>query len=288
MYFRKNLSNQPSYSLFLLLFLVASSFLVIYAAVRIRDFRKFASNSTVKLNFSKDKITVDPGNPFTVGIFLDTVDRSVSAAELHLNYDPSRISFQAVTPGNFLPVKLKESELVNNDGKKTKILIVGAQPGYPAKGVGLLASFTFLSTSSDPSEINTFGSQVAAIGSATNVLEGIIAASINVKISPAITNTPTSRFIPTNSPPYIPQKTLMPINQQNCQIPPPCLFAPSPCKLPTPIQGWCSYPPDLLNYPPPNVLPSVSQATPMKNPLIDNCPCWDGIHNVCLPITDCQ
>ncbi|MBI5452011.1 hypothetical protein HY945_00965, partial [Candidatus Gottesmanbacteria bacterium] len=249
-----------------------------------QEIRKKAAGGGVTLSISPGDISAAINETFTVGVTVDTGDETVSAAELHLNYDQAKLEAQSITPGNFLPTEIVKGRV--GDGSASIILgseMVEVSPGQfearPKKGSGILATIAFRTLTPSSSQINFASStQIAAIGKSENVLQSTNPAQVTV--NPPSTDTPiptptsippTETPVPTNTP--IPTITPVPTDIQTatppptsptCAEPPPCVNATPPCPLNTPPSGWCPV------TPMPTIIPT---ATPVVEPTLTTSSC---------------
>jgi hypothetical protein len=135
---------------------------------------------------------------------LDTGDNTVSATELHLTYDASKLEAQNIIAGSFLPVVLTAGTV----GNGTASIILGSQPDAPKKGTGILASISFKALTSSSSRVDFASTtQAAAIGKSGNVVENMGGSQITVT---AITSTPSPSVVLTPTPSDLPTPTLNP------------------------------------------------------------------------------
>ncbi len=126
-----------------------------------------ASNNGTILALSPAAKTVRAGETFSLGITMNTNDDTVSAAELHLSYDPNAIQILSFIPGTPLPVVLVPETHLNGSVS----VILGAQPTAPYKGAGLIGTLNLKILTSKQSSINfTSKTAVAALGKTTNAL----------------------------------------------------------------------------------------------------------------------
>ncbi len=205
----------------LLLGLFAITFL---AARERQEIRKKASGTGVSLMLIPANITASAGQEFTVAISINTKDLTVSAAELHLTYDPAKLQAEQIQIGSFLPVELVPGAVGGGNASIT----VGAIPTAPKKGTDVLASLKLKALTDGASDINFASTtQVAAIGQTSNVVDTTTGAHIVVG---NITSTPTNTPTPTTTQSDEPTATPTPTPQQGA-TPTPTL---TPTSTPTP------------------------------------------------------
>lgn len=102
-----------------------------------------ASQAHSVLNLSPNPVTVQPGQPGSVEVNIDTSDNDVTAVQLELAYDPTVITNVKVTPG---PLFSNPVVLINkNDTQAGRFTYAyGISPNSsPIKGTGSVATITF-------------------------------------------------------------------------------------------------------------------------------------------------
>lgn len=271
--------------------LLAGLFAGLSATQKSQELRKKASvtGSTLSIQPAQNNVTV--GDTLTISVSIDTGDDTVSAAELHINYDASKMEGQSITAGSYLPVILTSGQV----GGGTASITLGSQPTDPKKGNGILATVKFKALNASSSQLTlTADTQVAAIGKAGNTMAALNPGQVTVNnvVGPTLTPGPTD--IPSATPMHTltPTVTSIPTISALCVVPRPCLFYSIPCTEPTPPQGYCpTPPPPNLTLSPLPSLPITPIASCLKKNLGDaNCDGnIDGIdyslwlHNQCHP-----
>ena len=161
--------------------------------------RVTVTGTTLALNPSAKTATI--GTTFTVGITTNTDTDTISAAELHLTYDPTAIQIVSFAPGTILPVVLVTETHTNG----VITVVLGAQPASPFKGAGIMGTWTVKILAAKQSSISfATTTRVAAIGKNTNAL----VSSAGIDITGMSINTPTTTPILTHTP--IPTATPIP------------------------------------------------------------------------------
>ncbi len=174
----------------LLLFLLLSVSLPFRNALFKTLFPKPVSKAAgVDFTINPQQVTVAPGGTFTVNVDMNTNNFLVSAAEVHLTFDPTKISVQSLQLGTMLPVALVPATIANGEVSFT----VGAQPTTPATGSGTLATITFQAVSASTSTVSFANTtQVAAIGQTGNMVgvltpsQVTVAATVNPTPAPVV------------------------------------------------------------------------------------------------------
>lgn len=231
---RKTHKNKllPLFILFMLAAGIAISMLSMNAS---QDTRSRATVTGTKLSISPATKTAIIGETVTLGITINTDTDTVSAAELHLSYDPTAIQILSFAPGTILPVILTPETHVNGAISVT----IGAQPSSPFKGAGIVGTWTIKILAAKQSSLNFASStQVAALGKNTNALVSSIGSSITGTAGTGSTPTPTVPHANTPTPTNPPQHTPTPTPTR------------APSSTPTPT-----------NTPAPTPIPEVPTAT---------------------------
>ena len=126
------------------------------------DIRNRAANNPVSISFVPGTLgNYNVGDTVSLGIELNTGDQTVSAAELHLTYDQTKLQAQNIIAGSYLPVVLQAGSV----GAGNASIILGSQPSGPQKGTGIIATLTFKTLAAGASQVSfSPQTQVAAIG----------------------------------------------------------------------------------------------------------------------------
>lgn len=162
-------------------------FLTISQIGQRQDIRKKASTAGVRLALIPAQITASANMEYTVVITINTGEEMVSAADLQLFFDPTKLEVQSISQGDFLPVVLVQGKVVNDTASMT----LGSQPGEPKKGSGVLASLKIKSLGQTTGITFSNATQVAAIGKTGNVVEQMESTTITVNSEIVATPTPT-------------------------------------------------------------------------------------------------
>lgn len=173
--------------IFVLLILAAIPVTVLVVRQR-QEIRKRAAPATT-LSFSPASVTKRPGETFTLDVRIDTGENTVSAAELVILVDPTKLKPKAITAGSFLPVVLVAAAVT--DSRAT--ITLGSPPTAPKEGTGTLATVTFEVVGESGTAAIRFAqeTQVAGIGEQGNVLVGATPATVTISASlPSPTPTP--------------------------------------------------------------------------------------------------
>lgn len=151
----------------------------------------------VELSINPSIVSSSPNSTFTINLDIDSKGASISAAQLEINFDATKLQAQSIQAGTFLPVIFKAGAVATNSASIT----LGSNPDQPKIGVGTLATVSFkaLANTTTPIQIsyNTSKTQIAAVGQTGNVV-GLLNTS-SVTIAPLATTTPQPT--PTPNPP---------------------------------------------------------------------------------------
>lgn len=132
----------------------------VFLVQRQQELREQAAPSTT-ISLLPASVNADIGQTFNLSVAIDTGVNTVTAAEVHVTYDPQIVQAQSVSPGGFLPVVLLPASTDNTTGKVS--ITVGSQPTDPKQGTGTLATITFKALSAGNANI-TFSAQTKAAG----------------------------------------------------------------------------------------------------------------------------
>lgn len=209
-----------------LVLLLVSVPLGVYLVSQRQELRKKAVPATT-LSLFPSTLSKDPNETFILEVKIDTGENQVTAAELHLNFDPNKLEGQSISEGTFLPVRLVPGNINQTAGKAS--ITLGSQPAEPKRGQGTLAFITFKTKAVPGTTQVSFDSttQVAGIEEAGNVLTGTSPASITIAggTTPTPTQTPTATPTPTIGPTATPTPKTTPT---------PGVGGPQPTATPTP------------------------------------------------------
>lgn len=160
-------SNKKMLSFSIIIFASISIPLIIWGVNKREnmDLRKKAADNKISLSFDTDRIEIDSGYKTITHITIDTKENKVSGVELHLTYDADKVEIVNITPGNFLPIVLKNASFGNNKA----IVTLGSKPNNPPKGTAVLATITLKGKSVSDSIVTIDNdTKVAMIGSNEN------------------------------------------------------------------------------------------------------------------------
>jgi hypothetical protein len=188
------LSSGKKALLFLFLFLTVAGIAgTVYVALQQQEIRGRAAPATT-LSFDPAELTKGVNDTFTLNINIDTGSNSVTGAELHIQYDNTKLNATSIdVPQNgFLPIVLVDGTAQGGFA----FITVGSSPSDPKKGAGTVATITFKAlqvTGAAPTQVRfTTDTRVAGIGEGSiNVLAGQPAPAAVIISATALTSTPT-------------------------------------------------------------------------------------------------
>lgn len=129
-------------------------------------------------------ISANSGTDSTVDIMIDTGGAKVTAVQVELTYDQSKISTPTLTQGDFLADKLGTPKI--KDGFISFIYVVPLQSDGKS-GTGRIATLKFKAQGSDSQISFTSKTMVAAVGTNSNVLQS--ATGTNIVLASSTTST---------------------------------------------------------------------------------------------------
>ncbi len=186
-----------------------------------------ATTSGVNLSLIPLTITGTVGMDFTVTITMNTNNKTVSAAELHLIYDSTKLEGKSITAGAYLPVVLTQGTI----GTGAAAITLGSQPTEPKNGSGILATLTFKPLVTLSSQISfSTETKIAVVGSNTNEVGDMNGTQITFDVSPTVTPTPSLIPGPSATP------TVTPSVPPTINPTPTSTLTPTSSPTPTPIQ----------------------------------------------------
>jgi len=140
-----------------------------------KDIRSRASLSGPTLSLVPARIAGSVGKTLSVGLTLDTNSDAISAAYVHLTYDPAALEIYEFSPTSLLPVVLRPVSII--DGNVT--ITLGVTPTAPFRGAGILGSFTvkILKNGTYPIQFSQ-DSIVTVLGRSSNALTSSMGTTI--------------------------------------------------------------------------------------------------------------
>lgn len=139
--------------------------------------------------------TVTLGSLLDLEVVLGAPNNDVTAAEVHMTFDPMYLEVQSVDIQEHLPQVLEAT--VINGGRIS--FVVGSNPETPQRGSGTLAKITFRTIGLGNTRVDFDEStQVAAVGFNSNVL--YTSTPSNITITTGATTTPSPTATPSATP----------------------------------------------------------------------------------------
>jgi len=154
-----------------------------------QEIRTKAAPATT-LSFSPSTVMTGINETFTLEIRVDTGENKISAAEIYVSFDPTKLECQQISAGTFLPVVLISGTIDSTNGIAS--ITLGSSPTEPKQGTGTLAIMSFKALNSGDTNVS-FGlnTQVAAIEETGNVLTETTPSTISISSQQTPTITPT-------------------------------------------------------------------------------------------------
>ncbi|KKU13615.1 MAG: hypothetical protein UX21_C0040G0005 [Microgenomates group bacterium GW2011_GWC2_45_8] len=140
------------------------------------------SPATVTLTLPSS-VSATPGTTATANLTVNTGGAQVSAVQVELSYDPTSIETPTLIQGDFLTNKLGNPKIQNGLISFVYVVPVGAEG---KSGAGVLATLKFKAKKGDSQITFTKNTMVAALGSATNMLQS--ATGTNIILSSSTIN----------------------------------------------------------------------------------------------------
>lgn len=152
----------------LVIFLVLGIILGVSLALQPQIFNKRAAEETlIEVKFIPEVLQVESGKTYEVKIAVNPKGQRVTAAKIHINYDPEVVSILKTTNAGFLPVTLKTED--SRDGDLTMIFAstIDSQPDQ----AGMLAGIEIKALNPFPSTLQVMpDSEVTVSSQEENVL----------------------------------------------------------------------------------------------------------------------
>ncbi len=162
--------------------LLLGLFVGLYLVQKAQELRRKAQEVGVDLSLAPSAAGVLPGEKFSVDIYIDTNELSVSATELHVSFDSNYLEAESIVGRDYLPVVLPPGPEVAA-GRAS--IILGSLPTEPKTGTGALATINFIAkqASSTPVEIMfASGTQSAAVGYTSDVTRNLTPTSVTIGV----------------------------------------------------------------------------------------------------------
>jgi hypothetical protein len=136
-----------------------------------------ASASDPVLTLAASSNTVQVDQIFTVNVDINTQGRSVSAAEIHLDFPSGTFQAISLVKGTFLPVELSAGSVSSG----MVAIILGCDPSAPKAGSGTLAVLTLKALAPSSAQIQySSNTKIAVIGESNSVIGSMSPVTITV------------------------------------------------------------------------------------------------------------
>jgi hypothetical protein len=135
--------------------------------------------SGVTISMSPTTGSITGGSSLTENVNIFTASQQVSAAEIHITFDPSKVHVSSITAGTALPVVLVAGTFDNSAG--TASITLGSQPTSPLSGSGTLATVNFTGIANGTANVGFASTTMtASVGKTGNSLSSSSGSSITV------------------------------------------------------------------------------------------------------------
>lgn len=190
--------------IFTVLILLIAIPATIYLVSQNQEVRKKATPAS-SLYFTPATKSANVGQAFTLNLVLDPTSNLVTAAELHITFNPANLRLTSIVKGTALPTEFpafdgqSPAAPVINNTNGTATYILGAQVSQPVTTASTIATLTFEALKASSSTVG-FGTDTKATSTtdSTNVLISMVPSAITVTAvgvsptpSPTVTATPT-------------------------------------------------------------------------------------------------
>lgn len=188
-------SKKVVFSILSIIILVASIIAGLYLTKNIQRTKVKADNVELKIVGPDTSLSI--GDTFQADVFIDTKGLNVTAADIKINFDPTKLESINIQKGDFLPTIIRDGQVVQNIASIVLGCEINEQSVTPKSGAGIIARLNFRTLQSGSTNIIFDDSTaVAAIGYESSVLN--IKQSLIVQVNEPATATPS--LIPTSIP----------------------------------------------------------------------------------------
>ncbi|MBT7912361.1 hypothetical protein HN588_00470 [Candidatus Bathyarchaeota archaeon] len=163
---------------------------------------------TVKLTLSPSTLNTNPNSTQVITLTADSGGSNVSAIQAELEYDPTTLTVNSVTQGDFLANSLSTAKIENG---RVKFAYAAPPDSGGINGSGTLATISITTSSTNSRLSFTTETQAATTQSKTNALLSAIDA--NIVVDPESPDSP----IPSSSPTPQSSPTVASINSTSTQ-----------------------------------------------------------------------
>lgn len=164
-----------------------------------QDKRSRASGENeANLTLVSTKSNVEIGEEFDVNVLINAKENKVSAAEVHILFDPQYFEGKSITKGTFLPVVIRDGVIEGGEAK----IILGSEPDEPKKRAGTLVRLrlkALAEVSSSEIKFDALKTQVSAVGLTENIVGKLENTTVSISLTGA-SPSPSPSSSPTPSP----------------------------------------------------------------------------------------
>lgn len=215
----------------------------------------------VDLSFQPNQISLTPNQQFTLNVFANTRENTVTAVEIILSFDPGQIEVKEIKKTDKLTYALQDGNISGNLAKIT----LGVSPDKPFKGAGIIATLTAVAKPSVSTTTIKFESQtkVAVLGKADNAIGTLTPAQISLSQSSAS---------PTPTPTLIPSPSSSPSSSPSPSPSPTPSISPTSSPSPSPSSTWSPGPNPIFSPTPSPSSSPTSTWSPGPSPIVSAAP----------------
>ena len=175
-----------------ILILLAGIIAGVYLVQQTQIFRPRANVDGVNLSLQPSRVDVASNEEFELTVFASTGNFEVSAAEIHIGFDPDQVEVRSIRAGDSLPLVLKEGQVNGNEATIT----VGATLGSTFRGNGTVAILRLVPRNESISTTVelTANTKVAALNYNENVVGSLNPSAITRLASSPMPTPGTAKF----------------------------------------------------------------------------------------------
>lgn len=147
----------------LTVFMIFALALGIFLVRRPTQLSPQAGGGGVSISLKPETVSAVQNQEFIVDVFIDTNTSSleVSAAQVKVLYDQTKLELKTTALQNFLPVVLQQP---NDNSPGSTAFVVGSSPTEPKSGSGIIAKLTFKALASTGTTQVTFDAKTSIAG----------------------------------------------------------------------------------------------------------------------------
>lgn len=162
--------NKFSLKVFVIVILIVGIIIAVVLSGQRQSFKNFASQKGTTIALVPNWIVGEVNQKYEIQITINTGEDSITAAQIHLRYDPKKLEIIDIKSGSFLSAMVGNSI---DSGIASALFITS--PENPQKGFGNLGTLEVRLLDQEGSEIRfTQDSRITAAGKSSNSLETAI------------------------------------------------------------------------------------------------------------------